>query len=1023
MTESMLQSLMKLFALMATINVDATAIFSRNFVETYLKGQFSPKMVERSITIFEKNLEDLKKDKPGNPRKRIASLSVKILRICDEINSELPLRSKFLILFSIIQFSRHFEAHSRNPDEFREIVKDTVDTISEALLISSREYEICRSFITDRFHTVPDRSRVLVVNSLQSVQFKGIRHLRKDDLNGQFFFLKIIQADLYIFYYSGSEKMELGGRVIFPNHVYVLPKGSSINIDGVAPLYYGDVVAAYHRESKNEQISLTAKGIAYTYPGSENGIHEMNLDFVSGEMAGVMGGSGTGKSTLMKILNGRLKPDRGTIEINGIRLNPDDSRQNGIIGFVPQDDLLIEELTVFENLYYNAKLCLGDLSEAEIIKRIGKVLNSLGLFYIKDMKVGSPMKKYISGGQRKRLNIALELIREPYILFVDEPTSGLSSTDSENVMTLLREQALSGKIIVINIHQPSSDLFKLFDKIVIMDKGGYPVYFGNPLGSVTYLKKVARRADASEIQCETCGVIHTDDILKIIEAKKVNEFGEYTRERFMEPKDWYKLFREQVDHEPEPLSQGKLPDLNLHIPGRLRQLIIYGTRNFVSKIADRQFISLALIIAPALALILGYFTKNLGGTENGQPVYIFSRNENLPAYLFMCVIVSLFVGMIISAEDLIRDRKIREREAFLGLSRFSYLNSKIIFLFFLSAIQMFVFVLVGNSILGIRNINLNFWLIMFSTSCFAVMLGLNISASLKSVISIYISIPFILVPLILLSGVIVNYDKLHPRVAGIEHVPLAGNIMASRWAYEALVVNQFRNNTYERHFFTSDQQEANLLYNINFLIPELQNKLDDLTNALERDDQQRAEYLLRVINNSFPRHQGLPPALESIDPSPGELALALDYLQKWRGYMLEQLDSAREKKDSLVMAVAAELGGPEKLVQLKRDYHNEAVAELVLNSNELEKIVEFRDRLVRRYTPVYQLPASKTGRAQFFAASKYIGKHEVDTIRFDIAILWLMTIVLYIALANNWLSRLLYGLGRRGKQSESAKLM
>jgi ABC transport system ATP-binding/permease protein len=251
----------------------------------------------------------------------------------------------------------------------------------------------------------------------------------------------------------------------------------------------------------------------------------VSLEFEAGEMVGVMGGSGTGKSTLMRILNGTISPDSGTVDINGILLGSANRDHEGIMGFVPQDDLLIEELSVYQNLYYNAKLCLGELDEAEINKRIDKVLNSLGLFYVKDLVVGSPLNKFISGGQRKRLNIALELIREPYILFVDEPTSGLSSTDSENVLSLLKEQALSGKIIVINIHQPSSDMFKLFDKIIIMDKGGYPAYFGNPLDSVSYLKSVANRADASEIECETCGNVQTDDILKILEAKKVNEFG------------------------------------------------------------------------------------------------------------------------------------------------------------------------------------------------------------------------------------------------------------------------------------------------------------------------------------------------------------------------------------------------------------------------------------------------------------------------------------------------------------------
>ena len=121
---------------------------------------------------------------------------------------------------------------------------------------------------------------------------------------------------------------------------------------------------------------------------------------------------------------------------------------DGIIGYIPQDDLLIEELTVQQNLLFNAKLCLDGYSSTEINDAVDKLLSELDLFDARDLKVGSPLNKYISGGQRKRLNIALELIREPQLLFVDEPTSGLSSTDSENVIALLKDQTLKGKLVL-----------------------------------------------------------------------------------------------------------------------------------------------------------------------------------------------------------------------------------------------------------------------------------------------------------------------------------------------------------------------------------------------------------------------------------------------------------------------------------------------------------------------------------------------------------------------------------------------
>ena len=158
----------------------------------------------------------------------------------------------------------------------------------------------------------------------------------------------------------------------------------------------------------------------------------------------------------------------------------DRKKTEGLIGYVPQDDLLMENLTVSQNLFYNSKLVFGDWSDEKIQAKAEQLLQSMGLYEAKDLKVGDALANIISGGQRKRLNIALELIREPGVLFVDEPTSGLSSRDSENVMDLLKQLSISGKLVFVVIHQPSSDIFKMFDKLLILDIGGYPIYFGNP---------------------------------------------------------------------------------------------------------------------------------------------------------------------------------------------------------------------------------------------------------------------------------------------------------------------------------------------------------------------------------------------------------------------------------------------------------------------------------------------------------------------------------------------------------------
>lgn len=1005
MTESMLQNLMKLFAIIASINRETVSVLSRSFVDSFLSQQFSPELVQKYLQIFDDNFETLDKVGQGKESKRTSSLSVKIMGICMQINDELYVKNKYQILLSLIQFVKYFDRKITSQEGFKQSISDAVQTIAQGMMIKQDDYDNCWTFIADKFYKIPDKKLLLVISDDPEFNFTKINHFQKIGLNGQVFILKIQQVNLFLFYFVGEDKLEIKGKYIFPKHVYVLPKGSAIRGALASPIYYSDIVSAYLRNIQTDKVILQAENIDFKFKNSENGIHNFSFQAESGQLVGIMGGSGTGKSTLLKVLIGSLKLRIGNVLINGHDLQTQNDDLEGILGYVPQDDLLIAELTVYQNLYYNARLCFGNLSSEQITENVDKVLNDLDLLHIKDLLVGSPLNKFISGGQRKRLNISLELIREPYILFIDEPTSGLSSTDSENVLQLLKDQTLLGKLVVVNIHQPSSDLFKLFDKLLVMDKGGYPVYYGNPMESILYFKKKSRRVDAGVIECSSCGNVQTDDILKILERKKVNELGEFIEERNTPPKAWYELFQKELEvKSTETYEKTKLPDKVFVRPNKIKQFVTFSERNFLSKIADRQYLILAFGISPLLAIILGYFTKYYSGTESNPIAYVFSKNENIPAYLFMCVIVALFIGMIISAEEIIKDRKILERESFLNLSRVAYLNSKIVFLFFLSAFQMFTFVLVGNSILEIKGLNFNYWLVLFSTAMFAIMLGLNISASLKSVIAIYITIPFMLVPFILLAGIIVKYDKLHYKMASAEFVPIVGDIMPSKWAYEALVVNQFSNNKYQIEFNEIDTKIENRSYELDYLIPKIISKIRDTEYAIENNKNEEAGILLRTISVAILEIQGAqnaPINFEGDLPEKIFFTRLKSYLESLKVFISKEISTLKYQKDEIYDNWVSNGMSMNQIVSLKKTYHNNAVAELVLNTKELRKVYEYEGKLIQKAVPIYKQPESRMGRSHFYSGIKQIGNMKIRTLWFNTTILWIMSLILYAILASD----------------------
>ena len=991
---------MQLFAIIATANKEGVNEKSRSIVESYLRLMLSSEQVTEYLQLFDKYVEErgggVKKD-GTQERKRTSLNSVKVLRICEQINGELKQDQKLLVLLQLLEFISFGE-------EITEQEIDFVKTVSDIFNIPEDEYFNCYAFtLNPKLDEIPYKENILILDKNNESPNAEVKHLRFKDLEGHVMILFLPSINAYAFRYVGETELYLNGHSIMLNRTYVLPKGSAIRSPRIGSIYYSDIVSKFINAMNAEKVVFTAKGVEFRFKGSKNGLHNFNFCEQGGELIGIMGGSGVGKSTLLNVLNGNLQPQSGEILINGYNIYTEKEKLNGVIGFVPQDDLLIEELTVYQNLYYSAKLCFSDYTEEQIDEAVNKVLEDLDLKATADLVVGNPLNKTISGGQRKRLNIALELIREPLVMFVDEPTSGLSSMDSEMVMDLLKEQTLKGKLVIVNIHQPSSVIFKMFDKLLIMDKGGYLVYYGNPVDSVVYFKTMSNHVNATESECYHCGNINPEQVLQILESKVVDEYGRTTHKRKTTPEEWAAMYEEHSKSKIKfDTEKQDLPKNNFSIPGMFKQFRIFCERNILSKLANRQYMLINFLEAPVLALILAYFTKYIAG-EGGNPnIFVFSGNENLPIYLFMGVVVSIFIGLTVSAEEIIRDRQLLKRESFLNLSHVSYLNSKIAVLFVISAIQTLSFVLIGNTIMEIHGMTLAHWLILFTASCVSNMIGLNISAALDSVVTIYILIPFLIVPQLLFSGTMVKFDKLNKAISSYEVVPVIGDLMPSRWAYEAMAVKQFRDNEYMKNFFLIEQKKSEAAYIGSYLVPALNNKIAKLANADEATRNQIIGLLhteVSKINDRTPKQQ-----FEDIDLLTPEKynddvqENLTSFLDKTAKLYQQKQNKAISVLDREISSLAEELGGNKALVELKKNYTNEALSNFVLNRVDIEKIHDMGDHFIQVSDPVYKEPESRCGRAHFYAPFKQIGNLQIDTFWFNIIVMWIMNGLLYVLL-------------------------
>ena len=529
-------------------------------------------------------------------------------------------------------------------------------------------------------------------------------------------------------------------------------------------------------------VTIEAEGVVVNAPNGKRLLDPVSLTIFPSELVALMGPAGAGKTTLLKALNGYTRPASGTVLFNGANLYRYYDRFRQQMGYVPQDDIVHPQLTVRQALYFSARL-RTDLSNDEIEVRTEKVLKDLGIPDKIDTVIGSPERKTLSGGQRKRVNIALELITDTPVLFLDEPTSGLSSYDAESVVDLLRGLSKTGKTIVTTIHQPSLRVYKQFDDLIMIsrDKGNSPgamVFFGPAFpDSVQFFNPPTTGSRKPQEQQDLNPEMLFSGMNNVPEGARTDTW----RQRYAASRYQQEFVANRSGKQPD--KQGKTGEETARKQFGLQQLIALIKRNIFVKLQDRTQTLVLVAQAPLFAILVWVVNYPLKAATASSHDY-GELAMKLPIVHFLMVVAAIWFGCNNAAREIVGEWTIYKRERMVTLKLFSYVFSKFTVLFALCVFQCGSLLAIVYLSCGLHSNFFYDFAVLMLASMIGVGMGLCISALCSTTEGAIALLPVVLLPIIALGG------GMRPVYLMPKPGQVLSYIIPSRWAFEANLLHE-----------------------------------------------------------------------------------------------------------------------------------------------------------------------------------------------------------------------------------------
>ncbi len=998
MSESVLQVLIKLFLLLENLHGNQDLSKYKANIFSYL-SRFGLQVSEQQVTkTYLKCCEGILIREDAKTR-----MDDLIDQFCEQVENELLLNEKILIVFCLFEYSH------LNNIKHQETLTIAVP-IAEKCNFSKRELDYINNFVVNDDLSQFNNNRYLIVKKKDDKveeglegawvernkpQQEGSRRMYNPEITGAFVFLYIPEFNIISFKYQGAGLYIFRNTEIRPGHFYFLENHDTIVSQGKIILNYRKIAQAVLQQDHTVSVVFSGKKLEYNPRLGTGSIKRFTFSEKSGNLIGLVSESRQDKVVLFQSLSGRFKLSHGTVSINGFDTNKDKYKLQGVIGYLPDVPLLFEELTIYENFYYHAKLNYRHIDHKQTDLLILKVLGELGLQNLQHLRWNEHTKNELGNYQTKLLNLGVELLRDPYIFLITEPFNGLQAGEIQKFISLLREICLRGKLIIATVTPPLLVNIREFDKLWIFDRKGYPIFNGKPDKVYSYFRENSKQNQNIKGFFERRRAF---DFWQLISEKEVNKKGEETEIRKVPPEKWHQKY--VVEIEPEIKIHGYknvLPRNFVNIPDIDKQFALYFFRDLKTRFRKLNPYVKSVLFTVALAIITSFF-----GRFSGNDEYIFSENRNMLFYIFASTFNAFILGIWSGREEVRKEFRVIDRDSILLLSKYSYLNSKFLIITFISILLTGIYVIIGNSLTGIFYMSFSYWLVLSAVSISGVLIGLNISLLTCPHKSLNILLSIIIFFQLLFSGKVIPYQNFPKPFNNQKYVNILGELSVIKWGFEALTVEQFKTNKFQDDLFTIDSELSECNYEINYHL----SYLDSLLKAsidLTRRENPRQELMekLTILQTElldFTEKEEFFPfeyihALSVNDFTPRIASETEDYITYLQYRYYEKQQELTDARQGVIDSI-----GIGNYLQLKRRYYNHRIAQEVTGiQGDNPMVVENYD-IVRSYDPIFHYPDSDLGRAHLYAPLKRFNGQYVDTLYFNILVILFLSSFLYVFL-------------------------